>query len=314
VGTFTVESLTSYINRLAGMYRVSPQMLVAQEILPVLRGAYHFRSFPRRLSGFVNLGAMRINGTTEMALDWSSTLERLTLRSDLGHLTIHSWATGLPVNGLLREIPYFCPTCYQQWQEQGLPIYQPLIWMLQVVTLCMQHQQKLIEACPSCGKSPSVMASKKTSPGHCTWCGTWLGGQPAELGQIDEETLDWQAWVRSAVEDLHVASLAFGRLQWNRFSTTIAVCIEALGGTQELARLMNRSNALFSLWQNGKHPASLLSVLEVGYALDISPVQFFISDPQKLKDMLLLARQAQKPFRSGCPKSAPMDRTSLPPA
>ena len=36
VGTLWTESLTSYINRLAWTYRVSPRVLVAQEVVPQL--------------------------------------------------------------------------------------------------------------------------------------------------------------------------------------------------------------------------------------------------------------------------------------
>src|SRR5438132_530835 len=77
VRTVEVESLTSYVNRLAWTYRVSPQMLVAQEVLPCLGGAYFIRSFPSRLGEFGRSGAMSINGATEAALDWSKTLEQL---------------------------------------------------------------------------------------------------------------------------------------------------------------------------------------------------------------------------------------------
>ncbi len=49
MGTVEVESLTSYIQRLAWAYRVSSWVLVVQEVLPLYDGPYDLRSSPQRL-------------------------------------------------------------------------------------------------------------------------------------------------------------------------------------------------------------------------------------------------------------------------
>src|SRR6266568_2377770 len=100
VGTVEVESLTSYIQRLAWAYRVNPRVLVAEVLLPHLRNMYY--SDPGRLGSFSRTRSMSINGIGEVARDWAETLEQLTMRSDLRLLTLHPWADGLPAWGLLR--------------------------------------------------------------------------------------------------------------------------------------------------------------------------------------------------------------------
>src|SRR5258706_3722636 len=128
VGTPMVECLTSYINRLAWKYRVSPRVLVAQEIVPHLTGSHHLRSSKHNQSGsFCRRPAMSINGAGEIAVDWADTLMRLTMRPSLQNLTLLSWKGELSTHGLLRRLPVWCSACYHEWKQKGLPIYQPLL-------------------------------------------------------------------------------------------------------------------------------------------------------------------------------------------
>ena len=52
VGTPGIESLTSYVNRLAQVYHVGPRVLVAQHILPHLSEAYYVQAAPGSLYSF----------------------------------------------------------------------------------------------------------------------------------------------------------------------------------------------------------------------------------------------------------------------
>src|SRR6266571_3591664 len=58
VGTPMVECLTSYINRLAWLYRISPRILVAEEIMPHLSGSYYFQPSPWGISNYSRQAAM----------------------------------------------------------------------------------------------------------------------------------------------------------------------------------------------------------------------------------------------------------------
>ncbi len=293
MGTSEVESLTSYINRLAWTYRVSSWVLVVQEVLPIFNGPYYVRSSPHQLGGFGRTRAMRLNGTGEVAREWAKTLEQLTMRSDLHSLTADLWASGLPNWGFLRSAPVWCSACYQQWQEQGRPIYQPLLWALQAVTVCRQHRKFLIEQCPSCRKKQSTIGAK-TAPGYCTQCGAWLG-EPSEAELVvDDETFDWQTWVVSAVEELSLSCLAFGSLPWNNLPSGIDACIEAVGGTRQLARMANMTNMVFSTWRKQQRTPSFTYVLAVGYVLDFSPLQLMTVEPERLKEVLR-ARKGYRP-------------------
>lgn len=171
-GTQLLESLTSYINRLAWMYRINPRQLIAQEIIPCLGESYSF--YLHRLGLLVDEIAKSINGAGQVALDWSSALEKLTMRTDLRHLSVHSWANELPSIDLLRKTPAWYSGCYRDWQNNGRPIYQPLLWMLKIVTICLKHRQRLKEQCPHCQKHQAFFASTVLPAGHCTQCRSWF--------------------------------------------------------------------------------------------------------------------------------------------
>jgi hypothetical protein len=309
MGTAEVESLTSYINRLAWAYRVNPRVLVAQEILPHLSGSHYVQASPSKLGGFGRTRSMIVNGANEAACDWAETLAQLTMKSDLHHLTLHLWANGLPNWGLLRSTPQWCPVCYHEWREQEKSIYQPLMWTLQAVTVCLPHQRRLMEQCPACQKPQSAMTAK-TLPGCCTQCGTWLGEQPGAEGEINDEVLDWQAWVMSAVEELYLSSIAFGSIPWHILPEGITACVEAVGGTRQLGRIVGSPGMLFSSWQNRKRVPSFNYLLKVGYALNLTPLQLMTVEPERLKKSLRAETVYRLPPRIGRP--APASKGDIP--
>jgi hypothetical protein len=303
MGTAEVESLTSYVNRLAWAYRVNPRVLVAREILPHLSEKHYVQAVPGRLGSFSPTRSMSINGTGVVARDWAETLERLTMRTDLRSLTLHPWANGLPTWGLLRNVPQWCPVCYHEWREQKQPVYQPLMWTLQAVTACLRHTQPLVEQCPTCRKPQSAISSKRVR-GCCTQCGTWLGGERGAERSCDNGLLDWQKWTVQVVEELFLASRAFGLLPWHELPTGIAACIEAVGGTRQLGRIAGVPNVLFSVWRNRKRTPSFTYLLKVSYALNLSPLQLLTVEPERLKNTLRTKMEYRLPPRVGLPAPA----------
>jgi len=302
IGTFWIESLTSYINRLAWTYRVEPRTLIAQEIVPHLGRSYHFQSSLNLLGAYCRSEAMGINGTGETALDWSSTLIRLTMRESLHNLTLSSWAGNIPFRGLLRATPAWCPICYHEWRREGLPIYQPLLWMLQVVTVCLRHRGQLEERCPHCQRKQSVIPAR-LQPGCCTQCMTWPGisSDSETENEVDEKTLDWQQWVLNITGELRKASTTSGILPWEQLAIGLALCSEIVGNSKQLAALAGVSKQLLSSWQNRKQMPSFERMLELCYVLDISPLLLITGNQEVLKEAL----HAREAHRQPLPKHLP---------
>lgn len=292
-GTPFIESLTSYINRLARAYRINPRQLVAQEIIPSLGGSY--RLSLRQLGPFVRFEAMNINGTGNVAIDWTTTLERLTLRSDLLYLNIRLWASELPMRGLMRATPAWCPQCYQEWLKDYLPVYQPLLWMLQVVTICQKHQ--------------TVIASSTLPIDHCTRCGTWLGTPSSVVAdsEIDQDTIDWQKWVMGIIEELREASTTSGLLPWGDLRYGLAACRKILGGSKQLCQLVDVPDISLTRWITGKVMPSLENLLKLCYVLDLSPLQLMTNSSSTLEEALM-AKSASRLPRPRIPTHLPQEQ------
>jgi transcriptional regulator with XRE-family HTH domain len=294
-----VESLSGYVNRLAWLYRVSPQVLVGQEIVPLLRRTVEGRSTFRRSLQFCIQQAISINGAGEDALDWVHVVEQLTVRTDLGNLTLQQWASGAPSIGLLRKTPAWCPVCYHEWRESGLVVYQPLIWMLPIMQVCPKHWVPLENRCPYCNKDQHVITFK-LEQGYCRHCGKWLGKPVSEFAEnnLDKETFRWQKWVTKALEQLYRSYKHSSELSWEKLLLGLTACKEAAGGARTLARLTNLSKSAVLKWLHGKAIPSLEAAFRVCYALDILPFQLMTSDALDMRGILL----SKKRFRSPRPK------------
>src|SRR5262249_42011767 len=156
----------------------------------------------------------------------------------------------------------------------GLPVYQPLLWMLQTITVCLRHGRQLEEQCPYCQKKQSVIAAR-IQPACCTQCMTWLGMPSSSVTEdvVDKETRDWQHWVVGAVGELRQASTTSGFPPWEQLSNKLVLCAEIVGSAKQLASFAGIPKQLLSSWQNHKQTPSFERILEFCYVLNFSPLQ-----------------------------------------
>ncbi|NJL10331.1 MAG: TniQ family protein [Calothrix sp. SM1_7_51] len=174
VGSNKVESLTSYVTRLAAIHQVPTGVLLAQEVAPFITRCYNNKRLSSRFFSafFCQTGAW--NGTGIMALSPVSILQKLTQQPSLRFLTLLMWAEVLPRNNLLRPYKAWCPLCYSEADRSGMIIYEPLDWSILTITVCLKHQQVLLSRCPNCGSSINYL-SWNSRAGFCSTCHHWLG-------------------------------------------------------------------------------------------------------------------------------------------
>src|SRR5258706_1814102 len=171
IGTSYVESLTSYIVRLACAYKVPSQALVLQEILPLLKVSNELK--PENCLPWLR-GSTTVNGMTPLVHDWVQAVEQLTQHHNLRFLTMLTWSWIVDYHGLVRSTRAWCPACYHEWLEAGKIIYDPLIWNIRVIAKCPWHHRDLHTKCSRCHKTlPLLIGWAK--PGHCPNCENWLG-------------------------------------------------------------------------------------------------------------------------------------------
>jgi transcriptional regulator with XRE-family HTH domain len=235
---------------------------------------------------------MSVNGNGPLAREWANILEGLTKRSDLHSLTLQWWVGDLPPHKLLREKPAWCPACYAEWKDQGMPIYEPLLWIFPTVTICMKHLCKLEEYCPGCERRQSFIRVQ-TALDECTRCKTWLGSPTPALVSLNPETIEWQRWVIHALEELRSAMVSSALPPWEQFFTNLSRSCEARGEQSRLAELAGLARGQLATWLRRSHTPTLESILEFCYVCNVTPSQVLLDDLAPLKQIM----QEGKPFR-----------------
>ncbi|MDZ7609407.1 MAG: helix-turn-helix domain-containing protein [Eubacteriales bacterium] len=256
IGTPYAESLTSYISRLADAHSVYTSTLISRELTPAkARPLPKVGRQPAHKFGYAYSSAL--NGLTDQAKKWINALELATLRNDLRFLTMLTWAEVLPAAGLMRAVRAWCPACFEEWQRTKQPIYEPLLWSLQVVKICQFHHQYLQFKCPYCNQDSIPLLAWRSRPGYCCQCGQWLGIPLNSVvnDEIPKSELEWQIWIVETVGDLLAVapSLSSTPEKENIVRALLACADKVKGGNKAaFARTLGVSKSTMHLWCNGK--------------------------------------------------------------
>ena len=179
VGTPLVESLTSYLKRLAQAHHLKVADLVM--FCSTQTDTHVLPSTLQKLS--------RIDGMTASAQAWSALLHDLTGREEVICLTMNYWRALLNPSRILRQHHAWCPLCFAQAARHETQPYELLLWRLCGVEGCPVHQCKLAEKCPNCASQLTTL-SYRAVVGYCPKCQHWLGGGVStnETYSLDTET------------------------------------------------------------------------------------------------------------------------------
>ncbi len=292
VGTPLVESLTSYIARLACAHSVHPNVLVAQALVPLLGVPTQGRQpYAQRTSFWA--GSVVLNGATPFTTRLVQALEVLTRRTDLCFLTMLTWKEVLSHHQIARRLRAWCPACLEEWRETSQVVYEPLLWALEGVHRCPMHGYLLQTTCPNprCARRQSPL-SPRSQPGFCAHCNRWLGIKlisGTEPTCVPEEELRWHQWVEIAVGELVAAAPT---LTTSPHRDCIAASVKKVmnGNQLALARRLQITQTSVWQWLEGVRIPQLKTLLQVCFRLGISPVSFLtgaieeISTPSHLED------------------------------
>src|SRR5215813_8279236 len=129
VGTPNVESLTSFVMRLAAAHCVKTGTVIAQEIAPLINES---ETKPALRS---------INGVGPAAPNWVSALESLTRRRNLHLLTMLPWRHIMPLRNSMRLWRAWCPDCFAVDRREQESVFERLAWALDSVSVCILHNR-----------------------------------------------------------------------------------------------------------------------------------------------------------------------------
>lgn len=249
LGTLLVESLSSYVARLAAEHLVNASNLAVHEIGPHLTHV-RLRSDSAVIGSHKSVSHM--NGNSLSAVEWANALEQLTRRKDIRCLTLLPFANLFSDKDSLKHSRSWCPSCLNEWQVKELTLYEPLIWCIKAVKLCPQHHEPLVSNCPHCGSSSLVLAPR-VLPGYCTHCEGWLGYTTSS--PIATEEIEYPIWSALEIGEL----LAGGSAKKQQRSGIIPSVLNFLiakrikrDGIQALAKLLEISPYKLHQWQTGE--------------------------------------------------------------
>jgi TniQ len=275
-----VESLTSYIARLAQVHHVTPKYLIMREVMPFPAQTVSPISYYSRMGDFFFEDALLLNGSGPVAKHWIERLQFLTSCETLRFLTMSTWSEVIATKRMLRRRKAWCPVCYEEWRQTNHIIYEPLLWTLASVTICLRHQQMLVTSCPRCQKSLSLLA-QVTRPGYCSHCGLWLGNALLShtVGTIssDREELKDQYWVAEVVGELLAGAPLLSeppRKEQIAIMTNFYLEHHTQGNVSALARLVKLNKQSLRAYLQGTVVPYFDSLLHLCSALSITPLEF----------------------------------------
>lgn len=282
VGTPAVESLTGYLMRLAEAHCVSTGALVSAELLPLLQQE---RQDALPAATWLGRAGAQFNGTGQAAQVAVTALASLTGRAELAALTLLPWAAVVAPRGLLRRrqrTRAWCSACYADLLEQDLVLYEPLLWSLAAVTVCVRHQTQLSERCPhdECGRRLPLLAAL-ARPGFCSWCRRSLARRttvPDEVPQ-DRMGMQWGCWVAEQLgEFLAAGSVAVAApVPLSIVAAIGAFTADAGGGQvgthQAFARTVGIHANLVQRWRSERARPTMSMLLRMARALGVSLVE-----------------------------------------
>lgn len=247
LGTPFVESLSSFILRLAEAHHALP-----------IRLAYHVRDTVIEKSHFPSLtlqDAYALNSNSGLAQRWVSALEMLTLREDISLLTMLPWSHIFATTGLMHRHLTWCPDCWREWREAGVPISVPLLWLVSVVSICPRHQKPLHTRCSLCGQTQPIVVGTCWL-GYCAHCGGLLDADHTVETTNDlplaGATWEQELWIAYSLGDLLAACSTLNIVpDESTLARFASQCVIQLGqgNMSAAARCLDISPGVLSQWQ-----------------------------------------------------------------
>jgi TniQ len=303
MGTPLVESLTSYITRLAEAHSVFSGPLLYKLVVPLVPD-YSPAEIQHGLFRESGHRSTLLNGTGLPTRYAVSALETLTLRTDLHHLTLLSLAEIFPptTKGLLRLTKVWCPICYENQRTKGQPIYDPLLWFFQEVVLCSHHHCLLSTACPyqDCAK-PLPAVNWRSRAGYCSYCQRWLGRSREQVdtwASEDGSECHWQRWVAQTISEMLMYLPSFPSLERQRIRQVVQRAVQQLSddNLSAFTRTLEMPHTTVDSWLQGERIPEMPRLLWLSYRLGLGFREFLFDEVDTLHFSFQEPPRAVAPF------------------
>ena len=281
INTPWVESLTSYMTRLAFEHSIYVSALIKHGIMPALSRERKLL-YGSALAGSFWSKAVSLDGMDEWNCDFTAALAKLTGRSELAHLSMYTWKNVISCRGLLRRVRAWCPHCFEEWRVADKIVYEPLMWRLKAISHCPRHSTPLREKCPHerCGRSMPVLSAHAFA-GCCYKREGWLGEAIANRTtstpvRLDAEVTRQRQIASGVGEMIKSAQANAGPIPQHNLQKSFAAYLamaaqDDLAGFAHITKVSRRS--LQDL-VSGTQTPQLLTLLRICQALGTTPAEF----------------------------------------
>lgn len=300
VGSAEVESLSSYVQRLAAAHGTFPGQLVFRYLAWTDRGLAHRMGLWAERPGRVRIG-FNINSFS-LADVWLRQLQRATGRGDLIAMTTRRWDVAFPTRGFQVSTQAWCPVCLQE----DLYPYHRLRWTNRDSRVCLRHQRSLQRRCVRCDRAPPVLHDRSHVT-VCPWCAGDLRIPMAAGPAIEPDHFEY--WAAREVGEIIARAAEWHReVTWRPAPAFKLMAKSAgIGGVGALARFLGISKLTVWYWLvKGTRP-SLGSTLQVYHRFGFSLAgHLFSSVPTILPVRPSALMQGELPLRR-CRRSRKFD-------
>lgn len=287
LGTWRVESLASYLGRLAFAHGVKCRTLATRVISRSMVGRenrLHERGWDEKA----------LPSCTPVTRAWFDSLSALSPRNDLEALTLSALEGVISTRGLIHNNRRWCPNCVSEDLKQGIP-YGYLIWEIAAFEACPVHGIRLIDRC-TCGYLGNRNHPIESMVSRCPKCGDHFHQMPAEA----PTKVSFSEICRSQILLDALESEVFlhrrHRLPTNGFSNFLGRLFTRLKpkGPGELAQLVRFDKASLHGWKHQQHLPTLEAVIRFAETYDLS-----------LLDVLSGAGEPKQPIPKPVPPKSP---------
>lgn len=269
IGTPYVESLPSYIKRLAEAHSISPRTLLKYEILPEIREYLNTVLYSHN-KYLLSISSNRIKDVIRV-------LEIKTNNKDIHNLSMSKLSGFINPRYLFRNNAAWCPLCYEKSKQYHEPVYEQLIWAISDIDTCGIHGIRLHEKCPHCHNQIKHY-NTSSRVGYCYHCNHWLGSDKPDSNSYADFN-EWDIWridnIGSILTDIRNINLSAKSC----LSRNILEILNLTGFSRaQLGKEIGVSPSSIRDWAIFYKKPTLNSVLLLGYILQLPLSKLLFTD------------------------------------
>jgi hypothetical protein len=277
LGSSAVESLSSYIARLAIEHSVKLISLLIGSIFPVLSNLLNVGSHGSvlRYPHVVRRELAKVlNGINPSTRNMTAIVSQLTGVYDLTFTSMMPFAGILAPQELLRHHHAACLKCYEAQRQLHIPCYDLLLWSLRDVNWCLEHGCPLAQNCPYCSHPLSRFAASHR-PGFCSYCQCYLGCTQSSAMQtaLAEDAQHYVEFCSSSLGEL--LSTLTTKKEYPRREVLLqglekTITLIANGNKRQFCRVVGLTEFGVGQLLRGNHIPRLKTLLRISYKAGVS--------------------------------------------